>query len=32
MQIFYNAEHPDALGDYSLRLQLQLLFPKKPAS
>jgi len=32
MQIFYNAEHPDTLGDYSVRLQLQLLFPKKPAS
>jgi hypothetical protein len=32
MQVFYNAEHPDALGDWSARLQMQFLFPKKPSS
>jgi hypothetical protein len=28
VQAFYNLEKPDAIGDWSLRLQLQLLFPK----
>jgi hypothetical protein len=28
MQAFYNVEKPDHIGDWSLRLQLQLLFPK----
>ena len=27
-QYFYNVEHPDQVGDWSLRLQLQFLFPK----
>jgi hypothetical protein len=27
-QAFYNLEKPDAIGDWSLRVQLQLLFPK----
>ena len=28
-QGFYNVEAPDPVGDWSLRLQLQLMFPKK---
>lgn len=31
-QAFYNAEHPDVLGDWSARFQVQFLFPKKPSS
>ncbi len=27
-QVFYNVEKPDAVADWSLRLQLQFLFPK----
>lgn len=27
-QYFYNLEHPDQVGDWSLRLQLQFMFPK----
>ena len=27
-QDYYNAEKPDILGDWSLRVQFQLLFPK----
>jgi hypothetical protein len=27
-QIFYNIDKPDSVGDWSVRLQLQLLFPK----
>ncbi len=28
-QVFYNIEKPDFVGDWSLRLQVQLMFPKK---
>ena len=27
-QVYYNVEKPDLLGDWSMRLQLQLMFPK----
>jgi hypothetical protein len=27
-QAFYNVEKPDFVGDWSLRFQLQFLFPK----
>ena len=27
-QVYYNAEKPDIVGDWSLRLQFQLMFPK----
>jgi len=29
LQAFYNVEHPDAGPEWSLRMQFQLLFPKK---
>jgi len=32
LQIYYNLEAPDALGDWQGRFQFQLLFPKKPKS
>jgi hypothetical protein len=28
-QYFYNLEKPDIVGDWSIRLQLQFLFPKR---
>jgi len=27
-QYFYNLEEPDIVGDWSIRLQLQFMFPK----
>jgi hypothetical protein len=27
-QYFYNVEKPDYVGDWSIRMQLQLMFPK----
>ena len=30
LQAYYNIEHPDSIGDYTFRVQLQFLFPKKP--
>jgi hypothetical protein len=30
LQAFGNAEHPNGAGTWSLRCQIQLLFPKKP--
>jgi len=32
LQIYYNLEAPDALGDWQGRFQFQFLFPKKPKS
>ncbi len=29
-QVFYNVDAPDTVGDWSLRVQLQMMFPKKP--
>lgn len=29
-QIYYNIDHPDNIGDWAFRVQLQFLFPKKP--
>jgi hypothetical protein len=32
VQVYYNLEAPDALGDWQGRFQFQFLFPKKPKS
>jgi hypothetical protein len=30
LRAFYNVDHPDVLGDWSARFQIQFLFPKGP--